>query len=93
MKVFVLSSPSYAVRPIGPYPVGWRTRASARKALRAEVKASATRCRQRYGRAGVIKHSPDDYEIRIGNRQGYHLWQRLMIKEAPRGICIERIEQ
>jgi len=85
-SVYVINYPSPEVMPPKEYDVGWRLLKTARKALRKAVKSSAGRCRRRYGRAGVIRHSADSYEIRIGGRQGYQIWERVML-----GTPLERV--
>jgi len=61
------------------------TRAAAVKALAQEVKAAAAECRRstRHGRCSVIGSAKKgSVVIRIGGRQGYHLWQRYIINEV-----------
>lgn len=66
------------------FGVGYTTRNEGRRALREAVRVSANECRRRYQRAGVIKRSADSYEIRVGGRQGYHLWECLILTQAGR---------
>jgi hypothetical protein len=57
-----------------------RTLTGARKALATEVRSALRKCRRSHGRCSQIGTSREgDVEIRIGGRQGYHLWQRYLI--------------
>jgi hypothetical protein len=62
----------------GDYP----TKKAALKALREEVKASAKSCRRSHKRCSVIRSAATGhYEIKIGGRQGYHLWQSYRVRK------------
>lgn len=91
MTVYVITEPVAARRPHGDIEVGYATRTLARRALRAEVREEAARCRNRHGKCGVIKGSEDFYELRIGGKQGFHLWTRLAIGEAPTGVQVRKL--
>ena len=58
------------------------TKGAARKALTEIVRDAARACRRRYRRCSVVGSAQKDgVEIKIGGRQGYHLWQRYVINE------------
>ena len=60
----------------------FKTRREARAALREAQVEEADRCRQRFGKATVLAHSPDCKEIVIGNRQSVSRWTVLSIREV-----------
>jgi hypothetical protein len=61
----------------------YATKAQARKDLANIVKGEAATCRQRHNRCSVIGTSKSgSVEIKIGGRQGYHLWDRFIINES-----------
>jgi hypothetical protein len=66
-----------------PFP-HYATRAEALTALRAMAKDSVKACEARYGKAGLIWHSParDGFEVRIGGKQGFNLWTASAIVAA-----------
>ncbi len=58
------------------------TKASAVKALAREVRIAAAECRRGKRRCSVIGSAKNgSVEIKIGGRQGYHLWQRYSINQ------------
>lgn len=59
----------------------FRTQTAARTELRAQVKDSAAQCRARHGTCGVVKRTPDSYEVRIGSRDGVHTWAQFRINQ------------
>lgn len=61
------------------------SKAEARKALAEIVKDDASACRQRHKRCAVVGSvRGDGVEIKIGGRQGYHLYQRYVIGRGMR---------
>jgi len=90
-SVYVIKYPSPQVMPPKEYDVGWRRLRTAQKALRGAVRRSAARCRRSHGRAGVIRHSANCYEIRIGGRQGYHIWKSVVLGAPLEGTRVLRV--
>ena len=61
------------------------TKKAARKALAAEVREAARDCRRSKGACSIVGTTQSgSVQIRIGGRQGYHLWQRYVINEDRR---------
>lgn len=57
------------------------TKTAARKALAEIVRDDAKRCRRSHERCSVVGSvKSDGVQIKIGGRQGYHLWDRYIIK-------------
>lgn len=60
----------------------YKTKAAAKKVLAALVKESAKECRRGYRSCSVIGSAKSgSVSIKIGGRQGYHLWQRFAINK------------
>lgn len=62
----------------------FHSKEAAVKALAEEVKIAAQACRRRYKSCSVVGSARSgSVQIRVGGRQGYHLWQRYVINERP----------
>jgi hypothetical protein len=64
----------------GYYGGEYVTKGAAQKAMREIIRESAAACRRSHKRCSIIKH-PTHYEIKIGGRQGYHLWQSYRVRK------------
>lgn len=72
----------YTIATQNGYIANGLTKAEARKELREAVRDSAQSCRRSHKRCSVIGSvRSGSVEIKIGGRQGYHLWQRYIIGE------------
>jgi len=92
MTIYYVQAVAAGLGP-SPHPIaeGYTTRTLGRRALRAEVRDEAALCRARHGKCGVVKITEDYYELRVGGKQGAHLWTRLVLSEAPRGARVTRV--
>lgn len=62
----------------------FHSKAAAVKALAEEVKIAVKECRRSYKRCSVVGSARSgSVQIKVGGRQGYHLWQRYVINERP----------
>lgn len=58
------------------------TKAAARKALSAIVRDEAASCRRSHRTCSVVgSAAKGSVQIKVGGRQGYHLWQRFIINQ------------
>jgi hypothetical protein len=82
-KHYVIATQSgYIVDNVTGYPEEFATKQSAVKALSELVHDAAERCRRSYKTCSVVGTARDgDVKIRVGGRQGYHLWDRYTISE------------
>lgn len=88
LRGYVIKTPCAQIGRTVLYYKAYRTKRSALKALRAFVKESAAECKRLYKKCGVIKHSPDYYELRVGGKDGFHLWERAILAEPEPGVPI-----
>jgi len=74
----------YLVDSVTGYPYEFRSKAAAVKALAAEVKDAVQACRRSHKTCSVVGSArTGNVQIKVGGRQGYHLWQRYLINERP----------
>lgn len=60
----------------------YATKAAARKALSSIVRDEAAKCRRSHKTCSVVGSSAKgSVQIKVGGRQGYHLWQRFIINQ------------
>lgn len=72
----------YLVDKITHYPYEFHSKEAAVKALSEEVKLAAEACRRSHKRCSVVGSARQGgVQIRVGGRQGYHLWERYAINE------------
>ena len=58
------------------------TKAAARKALSSIVRDDASACRRSHKTCSVVGSvAKGSVQIKVGGRQGYHLWQRYVINQ------------
>jgi len=58
----------------------FKTKKAAAKALAAEVKIAARECRRSNRACSIVGSAKQgSVQIKVGGRQGYHLWQRYVI--------------
>lgn len=70
----------YTIATQNGYIADGLTKSEARKELREIVRDSAQSCRRSHKRCSVIGSvRSGSVEIKIGGRQGFHLWQRFII--------------
>lgn len=84
-KHYVIATQTgYLVDNVTGYPYEFPTREAAVKALAAEVKDAARECRRSHKTCSVVGTARSgSVQIKVGGRQGYHLWQRYVINERP----------
>ena len=62
----------------------FHSKEAAVKALAEEVKIAVKECRRRYKTCSVVGSARSgSVQIKVGGRQGYHLWERYVINERP----------
>lgn len=62
----------------------FHSKEAAVKALAAEVRDAAQACRRSHKTCSVVGSAREgSVQIKVGGRQGYHLWQRYVINERP----------
>ena len=78
----IATNDGYIVDTVTGYPEEFATKQDAIKALTEIVRDAAERCRRSYKTCSVVGTARDgDVQIRVGGRQGYHLWDRFLINE------------
>jgi hypothetical protein len=84
-KHYVIATQSgYIVDKVTGYPEEFATRAAAVKAMADLVRDAAESCRRSHKTCSVVGTARGgDVQIRVGGRQGYHLWDRYTISERP----------
>ncbi len=61
----------------------FKTKRGAQKALAKEVRAAAKACRRAHRRCATVGTVREGgVEIKIGGRQGYHMWNRFVLNAA-----------
>lgn len=81
-RYHIATQNGYITPPGSSYGAATFTKAEARKALADIVREDAQACRRSHKRCSVIGSvRSGGVEIKIGGRQGYHLWQRYSINE------------
>ncbi len=72
----------YLLDNVTGYPHEFHSKAAAVKALAEEVQDAAQACRRSHGTCSVVGSARSgSVQIKVGGRQGYHLWQRYVINE------------
>ena len=78
----IATNNGYIVDNATGYPEEFATKQLAIKALAEIVRDAAERCRRSHKTCSVVGTARDGkVEIRVGGRQGYHLWDRFLINE------------
>jgi hypothetical protein len=78
----IATNNGYIVDNVTGYPEEFATKQLAVKALTELVSDAAESCRRSYKTCSVVGAARDGkVEIRVGGRQGYHLWDRFSISE------------
>lgn len=82
----IATQTGYLVDNVTGYPYEFHSKEAAVKALAEEVKTAAQECRRSHKTCSVVGSArKGSVQIRVGGRQGYHLWQRYVINERPGG--------
>jgi hypothetical protein len=80
----IATNEGYILDEVTGYPEEFHSKAAAAKVLAEIVRDAAKRCRQSYKTCSVVGSAREgSVQIRVGGRQGYHLWQRYVINERP----------
>jgi hypothetical protein len=84
-KHYIIATQSgYLVDEVTGYPYEFHSKEAAVKALAEEVKTAARECRRSHKSCSVVGSArKGSVQIKVGGRQGYHLWQRYVINERP----------
>lgn len=80
----IATQTGYLVDDVTGYPYEFHSKEAAVKALAEEVKAAVKECRRSHKSCAVVGSARSgSVQIKVGGRQGYHLWQRYVINERP----------
>jgi hypothetical protein len=80
----IATQTGYLVDEVTGYPYEFHSKEAAVKALAEEVKDAAKACRRSHKSCSVVGSARSgSVQIKVGGRQGYHLWQRYVINERP----------
>lgn len=80
----IATQDGYILDDVTGYPEEFHSKAAAAKVLAEIVRDAAKRCRQSYKTCSVVGSArKGSVQIKVGGRQGYHLWQRYLINERP----------
>lgn len=80
----IATQTGYLVDEVTGYPYEFHSKEAAVKALAEEVKEDAKACRRSHKSCSVVGSARSgSVQIKVGGRQGYHLWQRYVINERP----------
>lgn len=84
-KHFIIATQTgYLLDEVTGYPFEFHSKEAAVKALAEEVKTAARECRRSHKTCSVVGSArKGSVQIKVGGRQGYHLWQRYVINERP----------
>lgn len=78
----IATNDGYIVDNVTGYPEEFASKQDAVKALTEIVRDAAERCRRSYKACSVVGTAREgNVQIRVGGRQGYHLWDRFSISE------------
>lgn len=90
MKTYTITAPNPLTVPLCR-PEIIRGTTKAMKQFRAAIKDSVRTCKVRFKRCGVVREQYETGDtfpriirvatIRIGGRQGYHIWERIILEE------------
>jgi hypothetical protein len=80
----IVTQNGFLVDNVTGYPFEFHSKEAAVKALAEEVKDAAKACRRSHKSCSVVGSARSgSVQIKVGGRQGYHLWQRYVINERP----------
>lgn len=80
----IATNDGYILDEVTGYPHEFHSKEAAAKELAAIVREAAQRCRRSHKTCSVVGSArKGSVQIRVGGRQGYHLWQRYVINERP----------
>jgi hypothetical protein len=80
----IATNDGYILDDVTGYPHEFHSKPAAVKELTALVRDAAKRCRQSHKSCSVVGSArKGSVQIKVGGRQGYHLWQRYVINERP----------
>ena len=80
----IATQTGYFLDEVTGYPHEFHSKEAAVKALAEEVKIAAQKCRRSHKTCSVVGSArKGSVQIKVGGRQGYHLWQRYVINERP----------